>query len=56
MSPRPKASPLFQGPWNDDIQDNEDRDHIKEDYKEEVEVVEENEGPKEIRTNIRAEM
>lgn len=45
---------MFQGPWNEDIQDNEDRDHVKEE--EDVEIVEENEGPKKIHTNIRAEM
>ncbi|XP_048120750.1 Golgi integral membrane protein 4b isoform X1 [Alosa alosa] len=43
-----------QGPWNEDIQD-QDRDH-KEEYKEDVEIVEEDEGHKEIHTNRRAEM
>ncbi|XP_031415778.1 Golgi integral membrane protein 4b isoform X2 [Clupea harengus] len=50
-----------QGPWIEDTQDtHEDRDHNKEeeeeDYKGEVDIVEENEGPKEIHTNRRAEM
>ena len=49
-----------QGPWIEDTQDtHQDRDHNKEeeeDYKGEVDIVEENEGPKEIHTNRRAEM
>ncbi|XP_062384079.1 Golgi integral membrane protein 4b isoform X6 [Sardina pilchardus] len=44
-----------QGPWNEDIQD-QDRDHKEEEYKEDVEIVEEDEGHKEIHTNRRAEM
>lgn len=47
-----------QGPWSEDIQDIQDKDHNneEEDYKEDVDIVEDNGGPKEILTNRRAEM